>query len=218
MMSRISLHLLIGSLLLPFPGSAQPADPAPTNNLVDVLRTAMAVPDKSAPAGTSKEDKHLLAPGDVIQLSIYQEEDLNLPRAPITKDGTISHPLLGLVPIGGKSLDEAKAMILEMLKKDYLVDPRLSLTILEYSKNKITVLGQVVRPGTYEVPSNEPLSLIQAIVLAGGPTRLGSLSKITVQRVVDSKKTEIRLDTDKKEDKAFPVKGDDVIEIGERNF
>jgi polysaccharide biosynthesis/export protein VpsN len=192
--------------------AAPPADPTPTN-LVEVLRGAIAPPNPDTPKGGT--NAHRLAAGDVVQLLVYQEEDLNLPRSPIATDGTISHPLLGLIPIGGKTLEQAKQTILDMLRKDYLVDPRVGLTILEYAKSKFTLLGQVNRPGSYEFPSNESLTLAQAVALAGGPTRLGS-SKVKIQRSGDDTKKEIKLDLDRKEDKAALIQDGDVIEVAER--
>ncbi len=196
---------------------AQPTNEAPTD-LVERLRTVIAVPAKDTPKDSGKETNldHILVEGDVMQLQVYQEEDLNLPRATITKDGTVSHPLLGLIKIGGKTLEQAQQTIFELLKADYLVDPRVILTIVQYAKFRFTVVGQVNRPGTYESPSNETLTMVQAVALAGGPTRLGSLSKIKVQRVVEGVKKEIKLDLNKKEDKTLPVLDDDVIEVGER--
>jgi polysaccharide biosynthesis/export protein len=208
-------------IALPFliPWVAQPAEETAPSNLVEVLRTAVAALPGEAPRDSAKGTNtiHRLAEGDVVQLLVYQEDDLNLPRAPIAKDGTISHPLLGLIPVGGKTLDQAKQAIFELLQKDYLVDPRVSLTILEYAKIRFTVVGQANRLGTYEFPSNEPLTLVQAVALAGGPTRSGS-QKIKVQRVVDGSKKELHLNLDKKEDKVFLVQDSDVIEVGEKIF
>jgi polysaccharide biosynthesis/export protein VpsN len=197
--------------------SAAPATNPPTTNLVEVLRNAIATPPKETAKETGGETNkvRVLTEGDVVQLQVYQEDDLGLPRATVTKDGTISHPLLGLIPIGGKTLEDAKQTILEMLKKDYLVDPRVSLTMVEFAKFKCTLLGQVNRPGTYEFASNVPLTLVQALSLAGSTTRIGS-SKVKIQRTTDGVKKEIKLDLDKKEDKTFLILDGDMIEVAEK--
>jgi polysaccharide export outer membrane protein len=190
--------------------SARAAEPT---NLVDLLRAAMAPPDETA-QNTNKVQT--LAPGDILQLTVYQEDDLNLPRAVIAKDGTLSHPLLGAIAGGGLTLEQAQTLIHEILQKDYLVNPRVSLTVLAYAKYRITVLKEVVRPDTYEVSRNDTLTLMQAIARAGGPTRLGNMSKVTVQRVVGGQKKELKLDAETKEGKEFVIQPEDVVEVPPR--
>ncbi len=187
-----------------------PARAAEQTNLVEMLRAAMAPPGESA---QSTNQVQTLAPGDTLQLAVYQEDDLNLPRAVIAKDGTISHPLLAAIAVGGLTLEQAQTLIHEILQKDYLVNPRVSLTVLAYAKYRITILKEVVRPDTYEVSRNDTLTLMQAIALAGGPTRLGNMSKVTVQRVVGGEKKELKLDAETKEGKAFVIQADDVVEV-----
>ena len=179
-------------------------------NLVDVLRQFMA-PTNETPQTTSKA--LTLAAGDILKLTVYQEDDLNLPRAVVAQDGTISHALLGSIPVAGKTLEEAQALIHEILQKDYLVNPRVSLTVLGYAKHRITVIREVVRPATYEVSRSDTLTVMQAISLAGGPTRLADLSKVIVRRVANSEKQELKVDAETKEGKAFVIQADDVIEV-----
>jgi polysaccharide export outer membrane protein len=191
-------------------GWLAPARAAEQTNLVDRLRAAMAPPEERA---QNTNQVQTLTSGDILQLTVYQEDDLNLPRAVIAKDGTISHPLLGSIAVGGKTLEQAQTFIHDLLQKDYLVNPRVSLTVLAYAKYRITIIGEVVRPDTYEVSRNDTLTLMQAIARAGGPTRLGNMSKVTVQRVVGDQKKELKLDAETKGGKAFVIQTDDVIEV-----
>src|SRR5271163_4337160 len=83
---------------------------------------------------TSKESQsYVLAPNDVVQIKVYQEDDLET-KARVGQDGTISFPLIGVVHIGGKTVEQAGAVIREELKKDYLVNPQITLIVEEYSK------------------------------------------------------------------------------------
>lgn len=196
--------------------------------LLAVAAPAQQHTNRAEPAGipssTNAPGKmHVLAPGDVVELKVYQEDDLNVPRGVIAADGTITHPLLGAVSIGGKTVEEASGMIHEMLAKDYLVNPKVSLTILDYSKWRFTISGHVARPNTYEVPGNESLNLIEAIALAGGYTRLGSPTRVTVQRIVSGEKRTFRnLDAEAmakdKNTKPFLILPGDMIEVGEKIF
>jgi polysaccharide export outer membrane protein len=152
-------------------------------------------------------------------LKVYQEEDMTT-QVRIGKDGSVTLPLLGSVVIGGKTVEEATSLITELLDKDYLVKPQVSLTIFEYSKRRFTILGQVQRPGTYEIPNEEEVTLLRAIAMAGGYTRIGAPWKITLQRIVDGEQKILKLDADAmskdKRAKPFPIKADDTITVGEK--
>lgn len=172
-----------------------------------------------APKTKVEASAYLLAPNDVVQVRVYQEDDLET-KARIAKDGTISVPLLGVVTIGGKSVEQAAALIQELLSKGYLVNPQVTVVITEYSKRRFTVLGQVQRPGSYEIPNEENIDLVQAIAMAGGYTRIGSPSKITLQRKLDEGTKIFKLDAEamakNKNAKPFEVLPDDTISVGEK--
>lgn len=172
-----------------------------------------------ASATTKGTNAYLLAPNDVIEVRVYQEDDLTT-KARIAKDGTITMPLLGVVTIGGKSVEQGAGMIKELLSKGYLVNPQVTVVIMEYSKRRFTVLGQVQRPGSYEIPNEETLDLVQAIAMAGGYTRIGSPSKITLQRKLANEMKVFKLDAEamakNKDAKPFEVLPEDTISVGEK--
>src|SRR5947207_2275558 len=134
-------------------------------------------------AGLVPSRLYVLKPNDVVMVKVYQEEDLTI-QARVARDGSITLPLLGTVNIGSNTVERAIGLIRDGLAKDYLVNPQVSLSIVEYAKRRFTVLGQVNRPGTYEMPGDDQLNLLQAIAMAGGYTRIGAPTKITIQRVV----------------------------------
>jgi polysaccharide export outer membrane protein len=129
-------------------------------------------------------------------------------------------PLLGTVEIGSNTVENAITMIREKLAKDYLVNPQVSLSIVEYGKRRFTVLGQVTRPGTYEMTSDEPMNLLQAIATAGGYTRIGNPRKIIVERLVGNEKEIHKLDAESmaedKKSKPFILLPDDTVTVGEK--
>ena len=160
-----------------------------------------------------------LSPNDVVMLKVYQEDDLQA-QVRINRDGSVTLPLIGQVVIGGKTIDEATATITAMFDDGYLVNPQVTLTIVEYGKRRFTVLGQVQRPGTYEMPSEDSVNLLQAISIAGGYTRIGAPWKITLQRVVDGEQKIFKLDAEAmskdKNAKPFEILPDDTITVGEK--
>jgi len=162
-----------------------------------------------------------LAPRDVIEVKVYRQSDLDT-HASISENGALTMPLLGSVPIAGKTPEEARDTIRERLAKDYLVDPQVSLTVVEYAKRLFTVMGEVQRPGTYEIPHDQSVNVLQAIAMAGGFTRLGAASKVVVHRIEGSEKKVYHIDAgamaqNEKLD-PFPIIPGDTITVLERMF
>jgi len=168
-----------------------------------------------------KSQTYTLAPNDVVQIKVYQEDDLET-TARIGQDGTISFPLIGVVHIGGKTVEQAGAVICEELKKDYLVNPQITLIVAEYSKRRFTVLGQVQKPGSFEIPSEESVTLLQAIAMAGGYTRLADRAHVKVTRMAGDKTATVTVDTKRESNDAetmsFQVLPEDTISVPERIF
>ena len=188
----------------------------PTNAAEDI-----AVLAKAAIAAAQNAETYRLAPNDMIEVKVYQEDDLTT-KVRLAKDGTVTFPLLGTVGLGGKSVDECAAHIRELLGKDYLVNPQVTITVVEYAKRRFTVLGQVQKPGSFEIPNEESVTLLQAIAMAGGYTRLANTSRVIVTRVKDGKKATYNLDvksaTNDTDTKPFEIQPDDTITIVERVF
>ena len=170
-------------------------------------------------AGLVPSRLYVLKPNDVVMVKVYQEEDLTI-QARVARDGSITLPLLGTVSIGSNTVEQAIGLIRDGLAKDYLVNPQVSLSIVEYAKRRFTVLGQVNRPGTYEMPGDDQLNLLQAIAMAGGYTRIGAPKKITVQRVVADETKIFRLNAESmannKGEKPFDILPEDTITVGEK--
>jgi protein involved in polysaccharide export with SLBB domain len=180
-----------------------------------------AAAEAKPPAGTNARPDYVLAANDVVAVIVYQEEDLSA-KVRVSKDGSIVLPLLGSVTVGGKTREAASRHIRDLLAEKYLVSPQVSLDIAEYAKRRFTVLGQVSRPGSFEMPGDESVNLLQAISMAGGYTRLGTGRGVTVQRGQGADKQTFKLDADAmakdKDVKIFEVEADDTITIGEKIF
>ncbi len=162
-----------------------------------------------------------LAPNDLVEVKVYRQPDLDS-RARVAENGTVTMPLLGSIKIGGKTADDARVMIRDLLNKDYVVDPQVSLAVVEYAKRLFTVMGEVQRPSTYEMVPDQPINLLQAIAMAGGFTRLSAPGKVLVRRSEGGQKKVYRLDTvtmmqDEKV-APFAVLPGDTITVGERVF
>lgn len=174
----------------------------------------------TAPAAIEESRSYRLSPNDLIRIKVFQEDDLTT-ELRLAKDGTGTYPLLGVITLGGRTVDEAAATLREQLGKDYLVNPQVTITVVEYSKRRFTVLGQVQKPGSYDIPSEESVTLLQAIAMAGGFTRLAVQSKVTITRTVGGKKTfsvDVKSAANDPGTKPMEILPDDTIIISERVF
>jgi polysaccharide export outer membrane protein len=162
-----------------------------------------------------------LAANDVVQVSVYQEADLDA-RVRIARDGSVTLPLLGDLKLGGMTIEEATGFIRDKLKDGYLVSPQVTLTITEYAKRRFTILGKVQRPGTYEMPDEQVVTLLQAIAAAGGYAASARDKAVAVNRIVGDKKVVFTVDADamarNKDAPPFDIQPDDVITIPEKLF
>ena len=163
---------------------------------------------------------YVLSPNDMVLVKVYQEEDLET-RLRIARDGTASFPLIGVIQIGGKTVEQASQTIRDLLDKDFLVNPQVTLTVMEFAKRRFTVLGQVQKPGTFEIPNEESITLLDAIAMAGGYSRLANPSRITVTRSVGDRKTSVNVDGKAQAKGTKPpleIRPDDTITVDERIF
>jgi polysaccharide export outer membrane protein len=187
--------------------------------LIACLPRILAGEATNKPPGES--DTYILSPSDMVQVRVYQEDDLET-KLRVGKDGTASFPLIGVIHIGGKTVDQAANLIRDRLAQDYLVNPQVTLTIIEYSKRRFTVLGQVQKPGTFEIPNEESVTLHQAIAMAGGFTRLANRSTVSVSRRAGGRSVNYTLDarsvSSEPDSKPFEILAEDTITVAERIF
>jgi polysaccharide export outer membrane protein len=179
--------------------------------------TKIATPQ---PVSQAVSSSYRLMPNDIVQVIVFGEEDMAM-QARIDKEGSINMNLIGLVKISGQTIREA-AKTIETQLKEYLVKPQVNITIIGYSKRRFTMLGQINRPGMYDLPDESSLNLLEAIGIAGGYTRIADPSKITLKRTVGGRETTQKLDAksmgDKEAVERFLILPGDTITVGERIF
>ena len=127
-------------------------------------------------------ENYILKPSDVISLEVFQEIDLNK-NVRIQGDGSVALALIGKVKIAGMTAAEAQALITDLYNRDYLVDPQISLLVVEFSPKVIHILGSVNNPGVVPIPPDRDLTLIEAMASVRGVSRLGNPKSITIKRV-----------------------------------
>jgi polysaccharide export outer membrane protein len=173
--------------------------------------------DAPIPTLVAGEGDYILSSGDTLNLMVYKEPDLNM-QSKIARDGRVQLPLLGEVKVAGMSVREAQEHIRKLLNADYIVDPQVYLNIVSYTQRKFTIIGQVTRPGSYELQGTESLGILEAVGMAGGFSRIADTKNITVKRSVEGKTQTIKVNTKKLEDPqggSFDVLPGDIITVGE---
>ncbi|WP_148715336.1 SLBB domain-containing protein [Chitinolyticbacter meiyuanensis] len=110
--------------------------------------------------------EYRLGPGDVVRVTVYDHADLDT-EAQLTQDGKLAFPLVGLLDLNNLSFTEAAKRVSEALERgQFLRKAHVNVLITQYRSQRISVVGEVNRPGRYQLDS--PTSLVDAIALAGG--------------------------------------------------
>ena len=154
---------------------------------------------------------------DNVEIRVFREEELTT-RGQLSEDGTIVMPLIGSVKIQGLTTAQAGSAIERKLKDGYLVKPEVTVTIEARIRRTITVLGQAQRPGVFELPAHRQLSLVEAIGMAGGVTRIANGKKISLKRVGGKVETVNLTDITTGKGKDIALRDGDVITIPESLF
>lgn len=142
-----------------------------------------------AHADAAIDHSYRLGPGDEIEIRVYGEDDM-LVHTRIGESGVISYPFLGALTVKGLTVSELEQLITKGLKGPYLVDPAVSVAMLEY--RPFFVNGEVNKPGAY--PFQPGVTLRKAIAMAGGFTERANRSSGDVLRGGESKAQALALD------------------------
>lgn len=134
-----------------------------------------------AAAQQSERSAGVIGRMDNVEIRVFREDELTT-RGQLSADGTISMPLIGSVQIVGMTTDDAAKLITRKLADGYLVKPEVSVSIEARIRKTVTVLGQAQRPGVFELPAHRRLTLVEAIGMAGGVTRIANPKKVTLKR------------------------------------
>ena len=170
-------------------------------------------------AGTAQDVAYRLKPLDVIEMRVFQEQDMDT-LCKIGANGEIILPLINNVKVAGLTLQQAQSRIKELYEKDYLVNANVSLYIREYAPQRVYVIGQVNRPGEVLFPPEEEMTLSRAIAGAMGTTRIANLRSLNVKRkmpdgTIKVFEVDLKAILSDKHAKDFPIYDGDTIEVTE---
>ena len=163
------------------------------------------------------ENAYLIGPNNLLHIRILNEGGLQQTFR-VDDMGFISHPLVGRIRLGGMTVSQAEDRMRSMLDGDYIINPHVTIFVLEHSR--FSVLGEVRKPGNYEIIGR--LTLVEAISMAGGFTPVANESKVNVVRQGEEGELTLVVSVKdimegKKEDNVY-IEAGDVINVPKSFF
>jgi polysaccharide export outer membrane protein len=160
-----------------------------------------AAPDAAAAEG------YKLGPRDQIKVSVFNQADLTGDYV-LDGEGRFSMPLIGTVSAAGLTPQELATRIVDRLKPDFLVNPRVSVEVSNY--RPYFLIGEVKSTGSF--PYVEGITYLTAIAMAGGYSYRAKKDIVYVTRAGAEESEELKLDVNDK------VQPGDIIRVAERFF
>jgi polysaccharide export outer membrane protein len=155
--------------------------------LVSVLAAAGCARTAPRPAPfpvTVESHEDHLGVDDLFDVRVYGEPDLSGAYR-VATDGTIDFPMAGRIQVAGMLVGEVQKEIVTRLKAGYILAPQVTVMVKEWNSRKVSVLGQVQRPGT--VPYFPKMTIVDAIASAGGFTGVAAKNSVNLRREVTGK-------------------------------
>ena len=181
---------------------------------------AARVPDEAMRPVDCKVDMDdtQLGGSDVFDVRVYDDPDLSGTYR-VAADGTINFPLVGQIQIDGLTPNEAGKKIADQLAQGFLRNPHVSIFVKEYNSKKVSVLGQVSKPGTF--PYAESMTIIQAVTAAGGFTPIANKNETVVTRTDHGRKIRMQIRAEsisEGHERNFCLRPGDIVFVPERIF
>ena len=158
-----------------------------------------------APVWAAGMVEYKLGAGDLLRVVVFGHEGLS-GEFQVKGSGHVSLPLIREVKAVDLTLRQLEQAITDALKPDFLLNPRVSVEILNY--RPFYIIGEVKRPGSY--PYVNEMTVVNAIALAGGYTYRARENNVLITRASDAEKKQEPADH-----RSLVLPGD-VIEVPER--
>lgn len=151
---------------------AQMADGAEVNSAASMRLTPILTQQ-------SDQREYLMGPHDLLEITVFQVEDLSR-TVRVNARGTFSLPMVGQIDAAGRTASEVEAMISDKLRECCLQEPQVTIFIKEFVSQRVTVEGEVAKPGVYALTGRT--TLLQALAMASGAGQLAELNEVRIFR------------------------------------
>ncbi len=136
-------------------------------------------------------DEFRIGAGDVLQIVVWKEVEASVPDVSVRVDGMVSLPYVKEVQLAGLTPSEAEQMLTERYAR-FIKDPDVTVVVKQINSTKIYVMGAVRREGA--LPLRSSMTVLQAIIEAGGLSEYAKQSKIYILRPENGKQTRLPFD------------------------
>jgi len=135
-------------------------------------------------------DTDVVSPGTVLKITVYEHDDLTS-LVQVTEDGTVVLPLIGKVQVNGMTIPQVTAKITAELADGYINRPQVNVFVQNFRNRKVTILGEVNRPGLQEFSGQA--TLLEMISAAGG-LAADAGDTVSIKRMEGGKEKVIEID------------------------
>ena len=182
--SRINkLCLILGSLA--FLSLSQPVFAVTPVDELSKSTVSLEHPD-SLLTNSWMDSDYRIGPHDLLEIEVFRVDEFSR-TVRVNSRGNITLPLLGVISVVNKSSQELELNIADKLTQQFLQEPHVSVFIKEYASQRITVEGEVRKPGIFALTGRT--TLLQAVALAEGLTDIADLEDVQLFRKLENGQT-----------------------------
>ncbi|KHK90072.1 hypothetical protein LK12_19340 [Novosphingobium malaysiense] len=167
------------------------------------------------PATVEAPTAYTIDPADTLSVNVFGEPDLTFETLRVDDAGFIQYPLVGQIKAAGTTPAELSLQLANVLGQKYLVDPQVTVSVVEAAPRYVSVEGEVNKPGVYEVDYDT--TLLSAVARAESPTDTAKLSEVIIFRTIDGQRMAGRFNLKDIRGGISPdpiVKDGDVVMVG----
>lgn len=137
------------------------------------------------PGAGAEPVEYTFGSGDRLRITVFGHQDLS-GEFSVSETGSVALPLAGNLVLGGLTIREAERTIVDALKPDYLINPRVSVEVLNY--RPFYIIGEVNAPGSYAYVNG--MTVTEAVALGGGFTYRAKKERMVIIRASDPTREE----------------------------
>ena len=212
---------------IPLPGGSNSNNTTPDRSVAANLQNTISISGRV----TDENGKGLglvtvLLKGSTTGTSTNAEGNFTLNIADDKSKGILVFSSVGFVTqevaIAGKTINQASEDLTKIIDKDYIISPEVVIEILGYKLETFVILGQVQKPGTFNMPSGpQSFTFLQAVSMAGGFSQVANIKKVKIIRQVDGQRKILRINAESiisGQDEDIKIEPGDVIHVSESLF
>jgi polysaccharide export outer membrane protein len=201
-------------------GCRSPQRAAASQGGSDEAREAAAMSAAVREAAAPRSD-YAMSPGDLISVVVYENAEMSR-KVRVNANGMVFLPFAGKIKVGGKTPGEAQELIAKKLSV-FVVNPQVTVFIEEYGNKRFFVMGEVQKPGSYPIPTETRITVLEAISEAGGFTPVAAQDRARVLRTVNGESVKYTIDVrsitrEGQKDKDMVIEPNDVVYVPQSFF